>query len=157
LEDIFTVGVNTKIIYERHNKQGDAIYCEGVSKNFGGSDVKLEKFDNDYKEKLNNYLDYCHKKGIKVYFSFPPVKKTSFIFKEQPETVAKIYQDTFPSMGLLNTPSETLYEDNFFYDSPYHLNLEGREKHTKFILSRIKLLLDAKQPSHKVIKGVILL
>jgi hypothetical protein len=91
-------------------------------------------------EALNNFVDFTDKKGATTYFSFPAYPANDFIEnKEVIHALEKQIRVNFKGK-LLNKPENNLYPEIDFFDTVYHLNKNGRDKRTKYLIEVLKNL-----------------
>lgn len=109
--------------------------------------MKKEVFNHDvvldeYKqENIKDFLSYCRSKNVKVYVTFPPYLYDKKYFNKNDEREIKKIKDFWESnnVKVINDYTDTLYNIDDFCNSLYHLNTNGREKHTKMLIERLKL------------------
>ncbi len=87
---------------------------------------------------INNFAEYAKENGIEVYFLFPnyPYKE----FSENKNAVMLLEKDMRNNLNIeiLNTPTQFVYPNAYFFDTHYHLNKIGREKRTQDMINIIK-------------------
>lgn len=130
IENLTKKGADKQMLLTSHNENGDAINCIGKSKHFVATKVDFEKPSREYYDLLNQYAAYCRSKNIKVFISYPPVRMGSITMKTAPQEILVQSRNNLDNLVLLNTPESTIYPDNYFFDSSYHLNEEGKKLHT---------------------------
>ncbi len=91
-------------------------------------------------ESLRGIAMFAHKatkKGALVVFSFPPLATRYFDANsatiEQYEAAIK----TIPFLVVLDKPSDHRYDESLFFDTEYHLSMEGKEERTRRLLSKL--------------------
>ncbi len=88
-------------------------------------------------EPLNSFNAWAEKNNIQVYYIFPAYPDTEFL---KNKSVIKKFEDDLRQnlkMEILGEPKSFLLEENFFYDSIYHLNKDGREIRTSRFICMI--------------------
>lgn len=91
----------------------------------------------DYSEQIKdiNYLvTEAYKKGAEVYFVFPPLAKSTYLYgiKAVESVEAQIKRDL--KCPVLGSAKDFVYDDNAFFDSFYHLNPASRDANTLKII-----------------------
>ena len=135
----------TELVYTTVNKNGDSINTlETEEKKLSIENPFFRNkyyLDNDIKNTIIDFLNYCKEKNVKVFVTYPPyyynqkyfdgynlkqINKINDFWKEQDVTILGQYTDF-------------IYTDkNDFYDSQYHLNIKGREKRTEQLIKLLK-------------------
>lgn len=87
---------------------------------------------------MNAFTEKMKKKGVKVFFVFPPLAESSY--KKDKEFLAKFdkqfqHQAKFKVLGH---PEDFIYADSLCQDSPFHLNAVGREIHTRKLITLLQ-------------------
>lgn len=87
-------------------------------------------------EKLKNFNQFCAANGVTVYAAFPPTiyypgMDEKMIQHNSDQLVAGLKSVGIPTLGR---PEDFRYEADFFYDTAWHMNDIGREKHTQYII-----------------------
>lgn len=111
--------------------------------------LKMEKkivFNNDVvldeykKENIKEFLSYCRSKNVKVYVTFPPYLYDKRYFNKKDEREIQKIKDFWESnnVKVINNYTDTLYNVDDFYNTVFHLNTDGREKHTKMLIEKLK-------------------
>lgn len=96
------------------------------------------------KENIKDFLSYCRSKNVKVYVTFPPYLYNKKYFDEEDERKIQKIKDFWESKNVkvINDYTDTLYNVDDFCNSVYHLNTNGREKHTKMLIEKLKLYIN---------------
>jgi hypothetical protein len=87
---------------------------------------------------LNDFVKFCKKVGVNVYYGFPAFPATEY---DENKKAIKYFEWKLKKNfkgKILNTPEANLYPENDFYDTIYHLNTEGREKRTQYLIKLLK-------------------
>lgn len=103
-----------------------------------------EVLDEYKQENIKDFLSYCRSKNVKVYVTFPPYLYNKKYFDEEDERKIQKIKDFWESnnVKIINDYTDTLYNVDDFCNSLYHLNTNGREKHTKMLIERLKLYIN---------------
>ncbi|PJA29558.1 MAG: hypothetical protein CO189_01835 [candidate division Zixibacteria bacterium CG_4_9_14_3_um_filter_46_8] len=122
------------------NEYGDYTYRDakraefdvGKQSLFGGHEEL--KFEKEAIEFINEFYRFTKEKGATALFFFPAISQYHY---NQNVNVIEEIDSTLRSgleIPILNSPTDEIYPLDLFYDSPYHLSLEGRDRRTdKFI------------------------
>jgi hypothetical protein len=86
---------------------------------------------------LNQFNDECMKRGVHVFYSFPPVPQELFarhglIIEAIASNVRSRIQFT-----VLDTPQEMTFSIDNFFDGVYHLTDEGSRKRTDKLINEL--------------------
>ena len=87
---------------------------------------------------LNDFGVYAKQKGGKVFFTFPSYVESGF--ERNMSVIKKIEQQYRNNLNfpILGSPENSVMDERFFYDNPFHLNAQGR----KIFSSRLIQLLE---------------
>lgn len=90
-------------------------------------------------EYVNEYVAFCEERGATVYFAFCPMNRSAFAEDTTEDSLVAMYDFLQRSLDctLLNSPADTAYEENYFYDTNYHLNDAGVTLHTAELLAAL--------------------
>jgi hypothetical protein len=96
---------------------------------------------------LNQFGDACAQRGVRVFYSFPPIPVD--LFERQGAAIQQIEAELqrrlrFP---ILDTPGEVVFPLDNFFDGFYHLTAEGAMKRTTRLLDRLEERGIGKTPS----------
>lgn len=81
-------------------------------------------------ENVSHYTNLLRKKGVEVYYTFPPYEESSFA-SDKPLVDTLINQfSKYPNIILLDSPYDNKYPNSYFQDMCYHLNAVGRRERT---------------------------
>lgn len=119
-----------------------------VSKLSFGLDDKL---DNEAITVVREFAVRAQRKGARVFFLFPAVPKTHFPkIQNQARTVCRALRGQ-NDLALLIAPQEAVLPDNWFYNTVYHLNRQGRDTRTKQIIDVLERgLISVNEPECEV-------
>jgi len=89
-------------------------------------------------EGLNRFNDAAARRGVRVFYSFPPLPVG--MFEKQRPAIEQLEAElqrrlTFP---ILDRPGELAFPTDHFFDSYYHLTGEGAMKRTSRLLDRLE-------------------
>ena len=89
-------------------------------------------------EDLNDFGTFAKQKGATVFFTFPSYVESGF--ERNMPVIKKIEQQFRNNLNfiILGNPENSVMDDRFFYDNPFHLNAGGR----KIFSSRLIQLLE---------------
>lgn len=141
------------VIFSNKNvidKQNRKTYGEFAINEFGDNDTHWKKSKQNFKfynfqDPLNheafNYLANFQKKaqekGVKLLLVYPSLCNS--VYNQNKEIIEKIDSELKKrKINVVGKPSDFTYNDNLFFDSPYHLNGEGVKIRTKQVLSILK-------------------
>ena len=87
---------------------------------------------------LNDFEDFAKQKGVQVFFTFPSYVESGFE-KNMPviKKIEQQYRDNL-NFPILGSPENSIMDEGYFYDNPFHLNAQGR----KIFSSRLIQLLE---------------
>lgn len=126
------------------NKNGDETYKKGTKKELYTKKIKFfnaEKFKETKSLKLiKNFSIWCNQHDIKLIMAFPNIidrkelhsKKHIQYFKN----LMQYYKDN--NIDFIGKPTDSIYPTNYFYDTLYHLNIEGSKVRTMQIIKLLK-------------------
>lgn len=89
-------------------------------------------------DQLNRFCETCRKRGVRVYYAFPPIEQG--FFNEHRTVLLSIASRirerlTFP---ILNDPQECTFGNSMFYDSIYHLTAAGAALRTSQLIADLR-------------------
>lgn len=86
---------------------------------------------------LEGYQTYFNKRGVAVYFSFPPYPHSLYLkqFTIIDEIENRLKKS---SLKLLGNTNNYIYADSLFFEYPLHLNRQGRRIRTENLLRDFK-------------------
>lgn len=90
--------------------------------------------------RLHDFLVWCRLNDVKVYASFPPYFSYKGYFADKELHGIEKIKDFYRQEGIemLNEATDTLYPVEYFFDSMYHLNGEGKEKYTDYWINLLE-------------------
>lgn len=86
---------------------------------------------------LNDFIDIARQKGVGVYFMYPALLDQMFFYFE--DSIIPLSQKLEKEIHapIISKPHESVFPIEFFFDTVYHLNMQGREKFTQLVLEKI--------------------
>jgi hypothetical protein len=98
-------------------------------------------FQDDIFTFLEGFDQRARDKGVEVYFEPPASRKTNC--ENTGETLMANFFETFKerlSIPILTPLEDVCLPDKYFFDTPYHLNAEGRELRTQRLIANLTQL-----------------
>ena len=123
---------------------GDAIYPANLKPMaqtvFPDAEVKKEcDFSLNVVHAIKEFASSMRAIGANVYLFPPAFKRVSFV--RQKEYIERIEKELGKSSIPFSVSAERYaLDDKYFYDTPYHLNLEGRIRRTNLMFQDLKLI-----------------
>jgi hypothetical protein len=98
------------------------------------NEVEFSKQIND----LNDFEIFAKQKGITVFFTFPSYVESGF--ERNMPVIKKIEQQYQKNLKfpILGSPENSIIDDEFFYDNPFHLNARGRRIFTSRLIQLLE-------------------
>lgn len=86
-----------------------------------------ELFDREFIDYVNDYTAYCGEQGATVYFSFPPMNESAMSSANTEDTLFDFYRYLYENLScqVISNVNDYIIEENYFYDSNFHLNESG--------------------------------
>lgn len=121
------------------NERGDLIsHLNNPDKPYPND--KLDEYYQNMKSAIKNmnyYTEILNKKGVKVFYTFPPYNESSYELNKT--TVNNIYKRfENAKFVVLDKPTDLVYPDSYFHDLAYHLNAKGRTIRTNHLIRVLK-------------------
>ena len=133
-------------IYRRNgfNQYGDFVAhwkVDQPEKIRNGWPIYDEKRMDSIVDRINEFNDVCKKKGALLFYSYPAYPISHASKKPIGEAICQICirLEKGITIPLLNQFEESLYDDELFYDSCYHLNEKGADRRTKDLANSLKV------------------
>ncbi|MEO5356735.1 MAG: hypothetical protein H7844_05480 [Nitrospirae bacterium YQR-1] len=121
------------------NQNGDFIWhLNRQPKTFTPSKWNTKNTSFELTDFLNRYADELKTKGVKIYFSFPPVDIEDYNLNKGFINLVELNIRKKLNFDILNKPEDTHFDMLEMYDSPYHLNAKGRERFAVKIINGLK-------------------
>ena len=95
----------------------------------------------DYSEQvkdINNLVTAAQKKGAEVYFVFPPLAKSTYLYGQKAVNSVEAQIKAGVKCQVLGSAKDFVYEDSAFFDTFYHLNPASRDTNTLKIIELYK-------------------
>ena len=122
-------------VYNRDsfNEYGDIIYARPHNTMLLGYDptkaIELVPalFDQAFMDYVNEYTAYCKHQGATVYFSFPPMNASAMAPSNDADSLLDFCCFLYESLAckVISNVNDYIIEENYFYDSNFHLNDSG--------------------------------
>ncbi len=91
-------------------------------------------------KQLNEFKSICESKGASVFFAYPSVlNEYYFRFKPEIELIDNLMSAEC-DIPRITGPEESIFNENYFYDSIYHLNLSGIDKRTNILVEKLDVI-----------------
>ena len=96
-------------------------------------------YDAEFIAYVNSYYAGIRKKGVKMYYSFPPMNEAALV-KTDLNDVDEFYSFIHESFDfpIMSDIENRIMEKEFFYDSNFHLNQSGMIHHTVNLVDDLK-------------------
>ena len=94
----------------------------------------------DQISRINRFIAEEKQRGVTVYFTYPPIAQTTY---RASLTACRHWQQELKSQlkaPIITQPDSTVYPDSLFFDTIYHLNGPGRNRHTQTLLTGLRPL-----------------
>lgn len=87
---------------------------------------------------LNDFYEYVKEIGAQVYFIYPSYPKTEY--EKNKKAIALLDADLKKNLKIkiLNSPIDSVFDDDYFYDSVYHLDGKGGKIRTARLIEMMK-------------------
>lgn len=110
------------IVYERPSN----IMAIGYDPNMT-VDFSTEMFDESFIDYLNLFIEKARKKGADVYYSFPPINESCVASGVTEDTLFEYYDFICRNINcdVISNINDYIMDENYFYDSNFHLNDSG--------------------------------
>ena len=122
-------------VYNRDsfNEYGDIVYARPHNTMLLGYDptksIELTSalFDQEFVDYINEYTAYCERRGATVYFSFCPMNASAMSPANTEDTLFEFYRYLYENLDceVIGNVNDYIIEENYFYDSNFHLNDSG--------------------------------
>ena len=90
-----------------------------------------------YVDKLNHFNNVMDKKGIKVYFIYPPIRESCLqMSKENFFESIKEFENII-EIPILNNIEENIFPDSLFFDTKHHLNIQGVQNFSSIVAKKL--------------------
>lgn len=122
-------------VYNRDsfNEYGDIVYERPYNTMLLGYDptrtidLTAALWDEEFVDYVNDYTAYCEKKGATVYFSFCPMNESAMASTTTEDTLFEFYSYLYNTLDceVIGNVNDYIIEQDYFYDSNFHLNDSG--------------------------------
>lgn len=136
---------NRAYSYDCFNEYGDNVYrrYENLSdkeeiRNTAYIEIKKDIVSDESVEAFVSFKKYCESKGARVYASCPSVDEYAVKYIENKGEDFKKYYEEKTGIKMISHPSEYILPTTYFYDSDYHLNLNGVAVRTDMLIRDIE-------------------
>ena len=127
-------GLDVTGIYAKSSfdEYGDIVYERPYNQMTLGFDpnkyitLSGEIFDDDFIEYVNDYVAWARRRGIEVFFSFPPMNEDAVLTTDE-EEIHEFYQFLYENLDceVISEVGDYVLDAGYFYDSNFHLNDAG--------------------------------
>ena len=115
------------------NEYGDIIYARPGNIMKTGYDPTMtvdfstDMFAEDFIDYVNEYVAKAEKKGAKVFYSFPPINASAVPAEVTEDTLFEYYRFISENLDcpVISNINDYIIEEDYFYDSNFHLNDAG--------------------------------
>lgn len=98
-------------------------------------DIKFE-YDKGTMCEIVKFIEKMEQKGVTVYLTYPATDIYRIKnYKQYADDAKKAVERYIPAKNILGTPMDFAYEEEFFFDTAYHLQYEYRKEYTKKLFS----------------------
>ena len=108
---------------------------------YGSTKMDASLLAQDYNVHMNEAIDLVLAKGGKVYYSFAATMRLFLTKESQSKQVQQIYKNAvakaFPKAIVISDPGTYVLEQNWFYNSMYHLSTDGSVHRAKLLAADI--------------------
>ena len=97
-------------------------------------------FNDEAIRDIHQFTNAVEQREGTVIYLFPPMAETQYNYLDNQQSVRKAYNELLAVSGLTvaNTPKASVYSDERFFDTVYHLNGDGRRQHSEAVIPLIK-------------------
>ncbi len=102
-------------------------------------DLVPEIYDEEFVTYLNEYIALAEEKGATVYYTFPPMNKTAISADTTEESILAFYDYVCTNIDceVISNINDYIMDENYFYDSNFHLNDAGVAVRTSLLVQDI--------------------
>jgi hypothetical protein len=120
------------------NEYGDYAGIKDLPNRDFITDHSIVYKDKMFMDKLQEYINFLAENGVEIYFLFPPGDNS--LFENSKAEIDKIYSKVISAKNIkiLYAPQQVIYNDDYFFNTFYHLNYTGAIAHTKYIIEKYK-------------------
>ncbi len=124
---------NTIYVADSVNSYGDFVLHENREPTYKRTmaDWSFE-YDPQVLKEIYAFIQRLEAKNVSVYITYPAYDinliKNSDDYSSDVQNVLKSY---FSESNIIGTPEQFSYDEDFFFDTPYHIQYENRKLHTQ--------------------------
>src|SRR6185436_6692579 len=90
-------------------------------------------------EQLNEFHQFCRQRGVRVYVTHQPLAESLFRQSERNIRLLETELRQTLTVPILETPEQTMFPPEDFFDTYHHLNPEGRRKRSEQLAERLMM------------------
>ncbi|MFC1852863.1 hypothetical protein ACFL27_21910 [candidate division CSSED10-310 bacterium] len=125
------------------NKYGDQTLHLGKREKESLRGLAISRFryktiPNDFIILTEEFLEFVQNKKARVFFSFPCIAKSRYDDRIGNSVWQLLKEQKYPVLGQ---PGNYVFEDALFFDTQYHLNIEGRKNRTQRLILQLSAYL----------------
>lgn len=113
-------------------------------------DVRLDPalVTDEFTDYLNAYAGAMARKGVRVYFSFPPMNEAALADGTDDESIYAFYTALSSALDfeIISDPRDYILDRAYFYDTNYHLNEVGAQYRTSLLARDVRRALGDTAP-----------
>ena len=137
------------------NEYGDIVYPRDFNIMVGNYDpsqiltLDSTALDGDYIDYVNEYAAWCRRQGAALYYSFSPMNESALASDTTEETILAYYTALASALDcpMLSDIRDYILNDQYFYDTNFHLNDTGVQVRTHLLAQDILRLQGDKTPT----------
>ncbi len=89
---------------------------------------------------INDQINFLKQKGANVYYAYPAICKSAYdLNQEKINRFAQIITSSF-KCTIISKPQDMVFDDDFFYDTAYHLNKKGMQKRMPILIKALQTI-----------------
>lgn len=101
-------------------------------------DLDPSIIEDDYIDYMNDFIDYCYRRGAQVFFSWPPMNKLGVQQEEEGILEYATYVRENIHCPIISNITDYVLHEGYFYDTNYHLNDVGVYVHTANLIQDLE-------------------
>ena len=127
--------LNPAGVYNRasFDEYGDIVYPRPHNTMLLGYDPNMTieltpaLFAQEFVDYVNDYTAYCRQQGAMVYFDFPPMNASAMTASNTEDSLFAFCSYLYENLDckVIGNVNDYIIEENYFYDSNFHLNDSG--------------------------------
>jgi hypothetical protein len=87
---------------------------------------------------LNDFHAQCRQRGVRVYYTHCPAPQEHFERQRQFITEIEAALGQSLTIPMIDAPEQLTFNVDAFYDTPYHLNWQGRRRRTEILAANLE-------------------